>query len=330
MPLASYNPGSPSGMDQWSIENTLAPLAVGGSQSEAQMMLGNYQNERQAANSQYASNLDQEHLFAYQQLAQQMREAYLKEVPNYAKEGLLPVLAGTNPGALAGSDPAALQLAQQQWETAAGAKNFQAGATGLNQASQGGYQVNPNVVPGVAGSTVGPYRGPALAQAATIRGQYGLAAANAKGGGEPKVTIGQPMPSTAGGDPQQWSIRVPFSQAQGYADQLDAHAQGRRADRGGNATSLAPAPGNTTAAPASGGGAQRLDTNSPMGQSAQQAATTSSAAWAKDPARQADAADIRKGMQGNTFVTHINPGGIVTARGASGRDIPVGRVTGQQ
>ena len=35
MPLASYNPGNPAGMDPWSIESTLAPLAASGNPAAA-------------------------------------------------------------------------------------------------------------------------------------------------------------------------------------------------------------------------------------------------------------------------------------------------------
>lgn len=308
MPLASYNPGSPAGMDQWSIENTLAPLAVGGSQSEAQMMLGNYQNERAAANSQYASNLDQEHLFAYQQLAQQMKEAYLKETPNYAKEGLLPVLMGTNPAALAGADPAALDLANRQYYETAAAKNFQAGATGLNQASQGGYQVNPALAPGVAGTTVGPYRGPALAQAATIRGQFGLAAANARGTQEGRTTVQTTLPIDASGVGHSISTpKVGPDNVQSTIERHNGIAQGILQGRsGGSGSSLPPAPGNTSAAPAGGGGGQggvptRLDTSSQQGAQAQGIATKLADQLAKNPATKAQSDDMRAGMEGNTY-----------------------------
>ena len=72
MPLASYNPGNPAGMDPWSIESTLAPVAASGNPA-ADNMLADYRAQRQAANNVYGQNLAQEHQFAYQQLAQQMQ-----------------------------------------------------------------------------------------------------------------------------------------------------------------------------------------------------------------------------------------------------------------
>lgn len=170
MPLASYNPGNPAGMDPWSIESTLAPLAVSGNPA-AQNMLADYRAQREAANDVYGQNLGQEHQFAYKQLAQQLQEANVKEFANIAKLPGGAEFAAQMPsmvGAI-GAEPGAWTNLARAGTLANTATNLKDAGTGVNQLSQGGYPVDPTAVTSITGVPVGAYRGPAIVQGDIIK-----------------------------------------------------------------------------------------------------------------------------------------------------------------
>jgi hypothetical protein len=101
MPAATYGAYNPNAVDPWPIEGELAKMAAT-SPAMAQMMLGNYQEQRQAASNVYGEEAERQHDFAKQQLANQLYEARMKLVPELAKTpggaGLLasdPTIAGS-------------------------------------------------------------------------------------------------------------------------------------------------------------------------------------------------------------------------------------------
>jgi hypothetical protein len=155
-------------------------------------MLDMYQMQRGAAANVYGEDLQAQHDYAYQQLAQQMAEARLKATPELLKTpgGASLLGPGGIPGMGQDTDPGVMQDAMTRANAAVAAENLQKSGTGLNQLSQGGYGTTPQTASGVTGLPIPAYSGPALAQAATIRGQYQLAgdrikAAAGGGGGAP-------------------------------------------------------------------------------------------------------------------------------------------------
>jgi len=346
MPLASYNPGNPAATDAWNIESTLAPLAVGGSQSEAQQMLDMYRNERLAQSNVYGQNLAQEHQFAYDQLRQQMQEAYLKAIPEMNKAGTLGIMASSPlySAGLAGADPSVVADTIQRQQQAEDAKTFQAGMTGLNQGSQGGYQVaNPNaVIPGLPPNVQLTNKGPALAQAATIRGQYGLAAANARGAKPQLTTVSNQSAPDAYGNVTSTSTRVPVDQVEAEQQRIaernqrirDRRAGGGDGSGGGSGSTLKPNPAAnkpaTTAQPANTSAQPtpvKLDTNSRVGSMAQGAATIAIDRATQDgktnPNAARMAADVKAGMDGTVYNTHATSDGKLWVKGASGHFYPI-------
>lgn len=111
MPVAPYGTTNPRGMEPWQIESTLAPLAAGGNQAEAQDLLQTYQDQRKAAGNVYGEDLAAQHQYAYDALRQQMQEAYLKALPENAKAGTLGILASSPQyvSAFGGADPRVIQ-----------------------------------------------------------------------------------------------------------------------------------------------------------------------------------------------------------------------------
>jgi hypothetical protein len=74
MAVAAYGATNPAGTDPWPIESVLAKEAVSGNPS-ASIMLGNYQQAREADTNLYNQSMVGQHAFAKQQLADQMAQA---------------------------------------------------------------------------------------------------------------------------------------------------------------------------------------------------------------------------------------------------------------
>ena len=329
MPVTSYGAYNPNAVDPWPIEQTLAPLAVGGSQAEAQNMLNMYQKQREAAGNVYGDELARQHEFNRQQLAQQLYEAKLKEMaPLLNAPGGAHLLGqGGIPGMDMGTDPGTMQGIIGAADAAQQAKQFGEAGKGAEGFSNAGYMIAGNALPGLAPGTPLVQTENARLAAERIRanamlGAASIRAAGGGGGAEPKVNISQPMPSTGEGDPATWGVRVPFSQAGDYQTRLQAEADRRRAARSG--TGLPPAPGSPSAAPSGGGGGGdlpgRLDTSSPAGAKAQNDAMRtanqlSQAAAKGDATAKEKLADIQPAMDGNTYRTYKLPDGRIAIRG---------------
>jgi hypothetical protein len=328
MPLAQYGQTSPAGLDPWPIESTLAPLATAGSSANAQMMLSDYQYQREAANNLYGQDMQQQHDFAREQLASQMQQAYMKEFPNIIKEpgGAAFLAQGGMPGMNFGGAPGAMTNLASAADMAQASKNFQASGTGYNQFAQGGAQTNLAQVPGMAGvgATV---TAPALVRAAEIRAAAQRAG---QGAGKPlTASVSGPLPLTGEGDPLQVSIgKVPLDQIETTGKRLEDIAQRRRDARGG-VTSLQPPPGSVaqpdTGATTQPSGPVRLDTNSPAGRKAQGDAMKTVDTWSRSnsPGLKNAAADVQGAMQGTVIQTYTVNGKPVM-RGKSGAAYPLG------
>ena len=248
MPLSMYGNTNPKGLEPFQIESTLAPLAVGNNQAEAQMMLENYQQQRQAATNLYGQDLQDQHQAFYDQLKNQMAMEQLKSVPEYAKAGVLPILA-SQPGqtAFGGADPNAIQGVITNLQQNQDAKNFQAGATGANQLSQAGQPVDTSTVPGVSGITsLGPYRGPAIVQSAQLKLQGDLARAAAASSATNLPRISRQVPNEYNGID---TISLPPRMTQA---QRDAYMQDQGIPKTDTQMPAQPLPGtNNATAPAS-------------------------------------------------------------------------------
>jgi hypothetical protein len=79
MPASStaYGTTAPSAIDPFPIESVLAKIVGENNPANAQNMLNTYQVENQTSQGNYNYNLQQQHEFAKQQLAQQLKEHYI-------------------------------------------------------------------------------------------------------------------------------------------------------------------------------------------------------------------------------------------------------------
>jgi hypothetical protein len=318
MPVSSYGAYNPAAVDPWPIEQTLAPLATAGSSANAQRMLGDYQTQREQASNIYGMELDKQHQFNRDQLAQQLYEAKLKEMAPLlnAPGGAHLLGAGGIPGMNMGTDPTVMQGIIGAADLSQQSKNFQQAGTGYNQFAQGGAQVDLSAVPGMQGVNAG-VTSPALVRAALIRAQATRDAAASRGAQESKVTVSGGTPATAEGDFVNVSRRVPASQVQSAIDAQNALNESIRDKRRGNATSLQP---NAS------GQSSKLDTNSPQGKMSQGGVTimVDRDSQSSDPRAQQRAADIKAGMKsGTTYDTAVNSHGVSVVRGKSGNYYPI-------
>lgn len=209
MPTASaYGTTNPRGLEPWPIEQTLAPLAVGNSQAEAQMMLENYQQQRDAAANVYSGDLQQQHQYAYDQLAQQMQEGYLKALPENAKAGTLPILASSPQyqAAFGGADPNAIAGVVNQSTRLQNADIAQKGGAGVWSLTNAGMPPTQADTQGITGLNVNPGT-PLPVQVAQLKLQGDLARAAASGGGGIGVSFtGAPNAALGGASP---NITIP-------------------------------------------------------------------------------------------------------------------------
>jgi hypothetical protein len=308
MPLATYGSTNPAGVDPWPIETNLAQLATGGSTAEAQNMLENYQQERLAQTNAYNQDLVGQHAFAYQQLAQQMQENYLKAIPEFAKSGTLDILANAPQyaGAFGGASPDVIQDAIRRATMGQTAETFQKSGTGFNQFAQGGLQVDPNAVPGMAG-VKGTLTDPALVRAAQIRANAQIAAAGIGAGGG-RMTVSSDIPSELGGFVHVSQGKVAPGDVSNVIDAQTRLAQARDDARRGVTSG--------------GGGSTNLVTNSPVGKQAQNAAMqfVEGAKQAKgDPNAQAMVNDVRGAMKGAAYDVRQGNDGKLYLQGKTGK-----------
>ncbi len=190
MPAAiPYGTTNPRGLEPWSIESTLAPLAVGGSQAEAQSMLGMYRAQREAAGNVYGEDLAAQHQAAMAAIQAQLYDTRMKAI---SEVGKLPGGVGfvaQAPGMDQFGDQAAWSQFANAANTEQAAKNFQATGTGFRDYSEGGLLVNPQQIPGMQG-VQGQLTDTARVRAEEIRqaGSNARAASAQAVAGLPRVT----------------------------------------------------------------------------------------------------------------------------------------------
>jgi hypothetical protein len=218
MAAASYGAYQPGAVDPWSIETQLAKEATT-SPAMAQMMLGNYQQERRAQGNVYGEEAAKQHDFAKQQLVAQMTEARNKLIPEIiGKPGGGEFLAG---GGIQGIGPgdggnasawAGLGQAGHQYDFA---KNLAEEGKGVESFSRAGQDLALQQIPGLqnfqttgAGQhsdiTVEQMKSNTALQLAAAK-----AARGAKAEKDPKVHYnfyGDPTPS---GQPNNATVSLP-------------------------------------------------------------------------------------------------------------------------
>lgn len=151
MATATFGQPNPNATDPYPIESVLAKEAVSGN-AMAQMLLGNYQQKQQAASNVYGHELDQQHLFARDQLAQQMAEARLKAIPEFLARGqagaeLIAPGAGLGLGDNISPDAAARSL--QASRTHEYATNLAEQGKGVESFSRAGQDIPLQQIPGL-------------------------------------------------------------------------------------------------------------------------------------------------------------------------------------
>ncbi len=198
MAVGTYQLPSPRAIDPPAGEFQLA-----GRSSNPDAFLLRFMGQRDLAQDDYGRELAAQHAFVVQQMMANVRNEQQARAIDLAKlpgGGGLLASEGNPLGASLSSDPGVLTNLAVAGDTAQGAKNWQAAATGLNQASQGGYQLQPGapLPPGTPEGMSLTNLGPALKQAATIRAgaERDVAAIKAANTGGPSVSVAGRDPTT--------------------------------------------------------------------------------------------------------------------------------------
>ncbi|HEY4384386.1 MAG TPA: hypothetical protein VGN34_07935 [Ktedonobacteraceae bacterium] len=247
-----YGTLNPASIDPYPIETPLATEATGGSAAIANAMLNTYQRQRLDSENAAYSELQGQHQFARDQLAQQLAEARMKAVPEFFKAGLGGV-AGGEYGLVDPNDPN-VQQAIQQYNDMQSTERFQKGATGLNQATMGGFQPSGDQASAITGVTNLAQNIDTPAQM-KLKGDLARAAASAARGNEPGA------PSVTKSGPPVGGVQTNFTygpkthltQAQIDADFASRTANSQVTPK---IPGLPPAPASTTMAQRDPGGSQ--------------------------------------------------------------------------
>ena len=349
MPAPTYGTPSPRALDPWTIENTLAPLAYAGDRSQLQSELGSYQLQRAAAEGQYGHELDAQHQYAKQQLAQQLYEAKLKEIaPIAGKPGGTQFLAGM-PGMEGFGSPSSWANFAGAANTAQGAENYKNLGAGFKDFSEGGSLQPVQQLPGMGGIQ-DTLTDNARVRTELIKQQTSLANAHADRTKPVTANVsGQGVMNADGSYTTTSYSRVPLGQEAAYQKRIDDANEARRRERAGEppltpassggpgasstvqpttpavptapatrpaSTSLTPKP--LPPPPPPPPGMARVDTNSPNGDAMQKKLIVATDRWSKDPKTAGMAQNIRNNMDGTTFKVYNHPTQGLVAQGRDG------------
>jgi hypothetical protein len=208
MATAAYGATNPAGTDPWPIETTLAKEALSGNPA-AHIMLGNYQQAREADTNLYNLSMEGQHAFARKQLEDAMTQARMKLIPELVgKPGGGAFLAGggiqgVGPGD--GGNPAAwagLGTAGQQFDFA---KNIAETGKGIESLSRAGQDLPIQQIPGLQNyqTTGAGKHSDITVEEIKANNALQIAAMKAKnagaGGGGTGLTIGFDVPNAYGG-----------------------------------------------------------------------------------------------------------------------------------
>lgn len=182
MAISQYGTYAPQEDQPSSMENTLAHLAYSGysdSPAEAQTALDQYWLERQLNKQDYKNQLQDQHQYAYDQLAQQLTEARWKAMGEAKDPTVLQLMSHDPSSPLSGIGAPVLNDLIARARQGQDMTNLEHGGAGVNSLSQAGF--DPTGVAASVGMNLGPYLGPASVQAARIKAAAQMAAARLQG-----------------------------------------------------------------------------------------------------------------------------------------------------
>lgn len=211
MATSGYGATAPGALDPFSIESTLANIVGTNNPAAAGGALDLYQLQNQVSKSNYGYDQAQQHAYAKEALKQQLLETQMKEFHNIAKlpGGARFLAAGGIPGMDFGGAPGALTGLAEAGDVAQGAENFSKAGSGFSSFSEGGYLVDPSMVPGLPPNMRGTLTDNAKVRAAQIDANAkiasaGMHAASAKG---PKINVPYKFNAENG---EEITIQVPI------------------------------------------------------------------------------------------------------------------------
>jgi hypothetical protein len=181
----SYQNFSPRALEPYPIESKLAELAYSGygnSPAQAQTALDQYWYERQLNEGIYGQEVAAQHEEARKNIAAQIQEARWKAMGEAKDPTVLQLMANSPDSPLNDVDRNALSDLVLRARHGQDVTDLQHAGTAANQLSQGGYDPT-GAMANVGITNLGPYKGPALVQAAQIRLQGDLAKAAASRAG---------------------------------------------------------------------------------------------------------------------------------------------------
>ena len=217
MAVGTYQLPSPR-----AVEPPLGEYTLAAKTSNPDAMYLGLQTQLGLAQHDYDSQVAAQHEFAIRQMMANQRDEQQKNAISILKEpGGGSFLASGNPlGMSLGGSPGAMTNLAQAGDTAQGAKNFQVTMTGLNQGSQGGYQLAPGsaLPPGLPAGTNLTNLSPALVQAAKIRAAAEVQAAGIRAAGGAGAGPTVSVQGTSPGTQLPMSVRYPKNWTQQQID----------------------------------------------------------------------------------------------------------------
>lgn len=179
----NYGAVNPAETQPYPIESVLAAIQAKDNPAEAHNLLDTYQAQRAAAEGNYNLSLQGQHDFAYNQLAQQMKENYLKAGMEAAKTpGAFSAMLSNPLFADSGYDPNVVGGIETNLRDMQRAEQFQKGATGLNAATEAGFQPNTQQAATATAGLAGPQGPSERLQIANINAAARMAAARLASG----------------------------------------------------------------------------------------------------------------------------------------------------
>jgi hypothetical protein len=174
-----YGTTSPAAIDPFQIESVLAQIVGQNNPAEAANMLDTYQIQRATSEGNYNYALQGQHDFARDQLAQQLKEQYIKSAMDAVQHpGGLSVLRAMAPDALANVDPSIISSTEGGLTNLQRAETFEKGASGAYHAVQAGFPPNAASLANLTGGITGAQGTPLQMQIEAMK----EGAANARAG----------------------------------------------------------------------------------------------------------------------------------------------------
>jgi hypothetical protein len=212
---SQYGVTAPAGSDPYPIESTLSQLAFKENPVEAANMLDVYRSMNEANTGNYNYALNQQHQYAYDQLAATMAQEHAKNLleANKTPGGLSLLQASNNASDI---DPSLISGLETNLARAQGAETFNKAAGGAYSAVQAGFDPNAQRLAELTGGVTGP-QGEALStKNAIIAANAKIAAAKIHG-----PAAGNTQPVTYPIDTPGGPMHVPIDPTKPLQPQVD-------------------------------------------------------------------------------------------------------------